>query len=58
MNAIQLQQTVTFSVTKQVQETMQAQAAILLEGFAQTQQNIQAAQAPHPLIGKVLDVRV
>lgn len=58
MNAIQLQQAVSISLTKQVQETAQAQAATLLEGFAQTQQNIQAAQASHPSLGKVLDVRV
>ncbi|CAM3520803.1 hypothetical protein [Brevibacillus invocatus] len=42
MNAIQLQQSVNISLTKQVQETVQAQAAMLLEGFAQTQQNVQA----------------
>lgn len=58
MNAIQLQQAVNISLTKQVQETVQAQAATLLEGFAQTQQSIQAAQAVHPSLGKVLDVRV
>lgn len=55
MNAIQLQQAVNLSVTKQVQVTLQTQAATLLEGFAQTQQSIQAS---HPSLGKVLDVKV
>lgn len=58
MNAIQLQQSVNISLTKQVQETVQAQAAMLLEGFAQTQQNVQAVQAVHPSLGNVLDVKV
>jgi len=58
MNAIQLQQAVNISLTKQVQETAQAQAAMLLEGFAQTQQSVQAAQAVHPSLGKVVDVKV
>lgn len=58
MNAIQLQQSVNISLTKQVQETVQAQAAMLLEGFAQTQQNVQAVQAQHPSLGKVVDVKV
>lgn len=57
MNAVQLKQAVTISLTKQVQETAQAQASIMLEGFAKTQQNIQAAQASHPLLGKVLDIK-
>ncbi|MDH4618276.1 putative motility protein [Brevibacillus sp. AY1] len=57
MNAIQLQQAVNISLTKQVQETVQAQAAMLLEGFAQTQQNVQALQAPHPSLGKVIDLQ-
>lgn len=35
-----------------VQETVQAQAAILLEWFAQTQKKVQAGQAPHPSLGK------
>ncbi|RAT98700.1 putative motility protein [Brevibacillus sp. Leaf182] len=58
MSPIQLQQAVNISLTKQVQETAQAQAATMLEGFAKTQQNIQAAQAAHPSLGKVLDVKV
>ncbi|NRS49378.1 MULTISPECIES: putative motility protein [Brevibacillus] len=57
MNAVQLKQAVTISLTKQVQETSQAQASIMLEGFAKTQQNIQAAQASHPTLGKVLDIK-
>ncbi|WP_312109737.1 putative motility protein [Brevibacillus reuszeri] len=57
MNAIQLQQAVTISLTKQVQETAQAQAATMLEDFAKTQQNIQAAQAGHPTLGKTIDIR-
>lgn len=57
MNAIQLQQAVQVSLIKQVQETVQVQAAVLLEGFAQTQQSIQAAQAQHPVAGKVIDIR-
>lgn len=57
MNAVQLKQAITVSLTKQVQETAQAQAATMLEDFAKTQQNIQAAQAGHPVLGKVLDVR-
>ncbi|NTU21795.1 YjfB family protein [Brevibacillus sp. HB1.2] len=58
MSPIQLQQAVNISLTKQVQESAQAQAATMLEGFAKTQQNIQAAQAPHPSLGNVLDVKV
>ncbi|WP_409176026.1 hypothetical protein [Brevibacillus fortis] len=57
MNAVQLKQAVTISLTKQVQETAQAQASIMLEGFAKTQQNVQAAQASHPTSGKVLDIK-
>ncbi|WP_400162329.1 hypothetical protein ACAF76_001760 [Brevibacillus sp. TJ4] len=57
INGLQLQQGVILSLNKQVQETVQAQAATLLEGFAQTQQSIQEAQAPHPVAGKVLDIR-
>lgn len=57
MNAIHLQQSVNISLTKQVQETVQAQAAMLLEGFAQTQQNVQAVQAVHPSLGKVIDLQ-
>ncbi|WP_016742348.1 MULTISPECIES: putative motility protein [Bacillales] len=57
MNAVQLKQAVAISLTKQVQETSQAQASIMLEGFAKTQQNIQAAQASHPSLGKVLDIK-
>ncbi|MFG0216177.1 putative motility protein [Brevibacillus porteri] len=57
MNAVQLKQAVTISLTKQVQETAQAQASIMLEGFAKTQQNVQAAQAIHPTLGKVLDIK-
>jgi Putative motility protein len=57
MNAIQLQQAVNFSLTKQVQETAQVQASMMLEGFAKTQQNIQAAQASHPVLGKSLDIK-
>ncbi|MCM3079673.1 putative motility protein [Brevibacillus invocatus] len=58
MNAIQLQQAVNISLTKQVQETVQAQASMLLEGFAQTQQSVQEAQAAHPSLGKVIDVSI
>ncbi|RNB53836.1 putative motility protein [Brevibacillus gelatini] len=58
MNAIQLQQAVNISVTKQVQETAQAQASILLEGLAETQKNMQVAQASHPTLGKTIDIRV
>jgi hypothetical protein len=58
VNAIQLQQAVSISVTKQVQETMQAQASIMLEGLAQTQNNVQVAQASHPTLGKAIDIRV
>jgi Putative motility protein len=57
VNAVQLKQAVTISLTKQVQETAQAQAAIMLEGFAKTQQNVQAAQASHPSLGKTIDIR-
>ncbi|WP_432775367.1 putative motility protein [Brevibacillus gelatini] len=58
MNAIQLQQAVSISLTKQVQETVQAQASMLLEGFAETQKKMQVAQASHPILGKAIDVRV
>lgn len=58
MNAIQLQQAVSISLTKQVQETVQAQASMLLEGFAETQKNMQVAQASHPILGKAIDIRV
>lgn len=56
MNAVQLQQAVNVSVLKQVQDTAQAQASILLEGLANTTQNVQA-QASHPTLGKVLDIK-
>lgn len=52
MNAVQLQQAVTISLTKQVQKTAQAQMATILEGLAKTQQNVQTAQASHPSLGK------
>lgn len=57
MNAVQLQQAVTISVTKQVQEVAQAQAAILLEGLASATQNVQAVQASHPTLGRAIDIR-
>lgn len=55
MNMVQLKQAISISLTKQVQSTAQALASTMLEDFAKTQQ---AAQAPHPSLGKVLDVRV
>lgn len=58
MNPIQLQQAVNISLTKQVQETVQAQASILLEGLSETQQNIQAAQAIHPSLGNLFDIKI
>ncbi|TKI58596.1 putative motility protein [Brevibacillus antibioticus] len=57
MNAVQLKQAITISLTKQVQETAQAQASIMLEGLAKVQNNIQAAQASHPSLGKTIDIR-
>lgn len=56
MNAVQLQQAVNVSVMKQVQDTAQAQASILLEGLANTTQNVQA-QSSHPTLGKTIDIR-
>ncbi|CAJ1001128.1 Motility protein [Brevibacillus aydinogluensis] len=59
MNMVQLKQAIAISLTKQVQSTAQALASTMLEDFAKTQQTIQqAAQAPHPSLGRVLDVRV
>ncbi|MED4586184.1 hypothetical protein P9578_25885 [Brevibacillus choshinensis] len=59
MNAVQLKQAITVSLTKQVQETVQAQAAIMLEDFANIQQILQQnALSPHPSLGKVIDVSV
>jgi cell fate (sporulation/competence/biofilm development) regulator YlbF (YheA/YmcA/DUF963 family) len=59
VNMVQLQQAINISLTKQVQSTAQALASTMLEDFAKTQQTIQqAAQASHPTLGKVLDVRV
>lgn len=57
MQAVLLQQAVNISLTKQVQETVQAQAATLLEGFAKTQESVKAAQAPHPVAGQVVDIK-
>lgn len=57
MNPIKLQQAVSISLANQVQEIAQAQASMLLEGLAETQQNIQLAQAIHPTLGKVLDIK-
>lgn len=55
----QLQHTVSFGMLKMVQATQAAGATVMLQDFAETQQSIQqAAQAaPHPSLGKVLDVR-
>lgn len=56
MNAVQLQQAVNVSVMKQVQDTAQAQASILLESLGNTTQSVQA-QASHPSLGKSIDIR-
>lgn len=56
MNAVQLQQAVTISVMKQVQDTAQAQASVLLESLGNTSQNAQT-QASHPTLGKTIDIR-
>ncbi|MDF2683552.1 putative motility protein [Brevibacillus choshinensis] len=56
MNAVQLQQAVNVSVMKQVQDTAQAQASILLESLGNTTQSVQA-QASHPSLGKTIDIR-
>ncbi|MBO8164306.1 MAG: putative motility protein [Brevibacillus sp.] len=59
MNMVQLKQAINISLMKQVQDTAAAQASTMLADFAKTQQNIQqAASAPHPTLGKHLDVRV
>ncbi|CAI8998104.1 hypothetical protein EMIT07CA2_80055 [Brevibacillus sp. IT-7CA2] len=57
MNAVQLKQAVTISLTKQVQATAQAQASMMLEGLAKTQQNVQEAQASHPSLVKPIYMR-
>jgi len=54
MNAVQLQQAVSISVTKNVQDSTQAQAAILLDSLANTQQSVPAS---HPTLGKTIDIR-
>jgi hypothetical protein len=59
VNIAQLKTDVSFSLMKSVQATAETLAATMLEDFAKTQANIQqAANAPHPTLGKHVDVRV
>ncbi len=52
----QLQQTVSLSVMKMAQATGAAQATVMLNDFTKAQASVQAA--PHPTLGKILDVSV
>lgn len=52
----QLQQTVSLGVMQLAQATQAAQATVMLNDFAKAQASVQAA--PHPSLGKVLDVSV
>ncbi|MED4754671.1 hypothetical protein [Brevibacillus choshinensis] len=59
MNAVQLKQAITVSLTKQVQNTAMAQAQTMLDDFAKTQQNLQQITlAPHPTSGTRIDVSI
>ncbi|WNC14453.1 putative motility protein [Brevibacillus brevis] len=56
MNINQLHQAINLSLQKQVQDAAATQAAVMLQDFAQTQSNIRAAEAPHPTLGKTIDI--
>lgn len=55
LQMMQLRHTVALSVLNMVQNTQAAQAAVMIEDMAKTQANLQ--QAPHPTLGKLVDVR-
>ncbi|MED1784200.1 putative motility protein [Brevibacillus fortis] len=56
MNAIQLKQAVSLSLTKQVQEVAQAQMDTILGAMQQNSQ--QVVQASHPTLGKSIDLKM
>ena len=56
VNINQLHQAVTLSLQKRVTEASTAHAAMLLQDFTQTQANINEAAAPHPSLGKAIDI--
>ncbi|RAK21097.1 hypothetical protein B0I26_10349 [Anoxybacillus vitaminiphilus] len=51
----ELQHTLNLSLLKNQMATQAAQATVMLEDFAKAQHT---AQAPHPTLGKQLDIRV
>jgi hypothetical protein len=51
----ELQHTLNLSLLKGQMATQAAQATVMLEDFAKTQQSV---QAPHPTLGKQIDIRV
>lgn len=53
----QLQRTVNLNILSMAKSTQIASATVMLEDFTRNQNNIQAA-APHPTLGKSLDLRV
>ncbi|RNB71717.1 polyribonucleotide nucleotidyltransferase [Brevibacillus panacihumi] len=56
----QLQHTVNLSMLKMIQNTQAAAATTMIQDFTQAQQSIQQATqaAPHPSLGKVIDMKV